>query len=243
MLKNIIKAEEFQPTPPMMLVYGSEGIGKTTFAAQMKNPIFIKTEEGFPVSVRCDSFPVVRSYNELIDDLKSIVSEEHDYKTVVIDHLDGVEQLVNNAILRDTKTESMSAAYGGYGKAYDVAQNRILVNLVPLLEEIKLKRIWICLLAHAKVKTVKDPIDGEYQQFSPSCVKDGWMESIRNLCDCIFFATGKFKNSGFGESNSRVFKCQPSKYFTAKNRFSDDEEIPMSFESVCNAFRAKANKS
>ena len=34
------------PKPPRLLVYGTEGIGKSTFAAQAPHPIFVQTEDG-----------------------------------------------------------------------------------------------------------------------------------------------------------------------------------------------------
>lgn len=32
--------------PPRIMIYGSEGVGKSTFGASAPNPIFIQTEDG-----------------------------------------------------------------------------------------------------------------------------------------------------------------------------------------------------
>ena len=34
------------PMPPRILIYGTEGIGKSTFASESPKPIFLQTEDG-----------------------------------------------------------------------------------------------------------------------------------------------------------------------------------------------------
>ena len=45
-----------QPMPPRLVLYGTEGIGKSTFAAQSPHPVFIPTEDGLS-EIDCDRFP------------------------------------------------------------------------------------------------------------------------------------------------------------------------------------------
>ncbi len=47
--------------PPRLLIYGTEGIGKSTLAAQTPAPIFIPTEDGLD-QIDCDSFPLAHSF-------------------------------------------------------------------------------------------------------------------------------------------------------------------------------------
>jgi len=49
-----------QSSPPRILLYGTEGIGKSTFAAQAPNPIFIPTEDGLN-EIDCASFPMAKN--------------------------------------------------------------------------------------------------------------------------------------------------------------------------------------
>lgn len=46
-----------QPMPPRLVLYGTEGIGKSSFAAQVPRPIFVPTEDGLDEIV-CDKFPL-----------------------------------------------------------------------------------------------------------------------------------------------------------------------------------------
>ena len=225
----------------MMLVYGSEGIGKTTFAAQAPSPIFIKTEEGFPVGIQSDSFELCTKFDDIMECLKALKTEEHNYKTVVLDYLDGVEMLLHRDILKKANSDSMATACGGYGRAFSIVNNKMLNELLPALTELRDKKgMWVIILAHSAVTKVTDPIDGDYQHFEPACAHEGWIEQFKNTSDCVFFATGQKQNTNVGvNSNKRVFKTQATKKYAAKNRFSDAEEIDLDFKAVVESFRTK----
>jgi hypothetical protein len=79
--------------PPRILVYGTEGIGKTTFASQTPSPIFIQTEDGMD-HVASDRFPLAQTYDDVYASLRDIHHEPHDYGTLVVDSLDWLERLI-----------------------------------------------------------------------------------------------------------------------------------------------------
>ncbi|MEX0641137.1 MAG: AAA family ATPase, partial [Pirellulales bacterium] len=80
-------------SPPRLLIYGTEGIGKSTTAAGAPNPIFIPTEDGLD-QIDCASFPLAQKLADVDAALQSLVREEHDFQTVVIDSADWLERLV-----------------------------------------------------------------------------------------------------------------------------------------------------
>ena len=43
---------------PLVLLYGTSGVGKTTFASQAPAPVFIQTEQG-EGTLTLDAFPMV----------------------------------------------------------------------------------------------------------------------------------------------------------------------------------------
>ena len=90
-LKDIISGQSF--SPPVVLLYGPPGVGKTTFAGNAPAPIFIQTEDGANV-VGADRFPLAESYDAIEAQLGTLVKEDHDFKTLVIDSLDWLESLV-----------------------------------------------------------------------------------------------------------------------------------------------------
>jgi len=88
---NSIKKSEGVKAPRIM-VYGVEGIGKSTFAAGADTPIFIQTEDGLG-SIKVDHFPMVESAENVMEAVASLYRQEHGFKTVVIDSLDWLETL------------------------------------------------------------------------------------------------------------------------------------------------------
>ena len=79
--------------PPRFVLYGGAGIGKTSFAASMNKPIFLLTEDGMG-KIQCDHFPVSKDYDSFIDNLNSLLEEDHEYATLCVDSLDWLEPLV-----------------------------------------------------------------------------------------------------------------------------------------------------
>ena len=77
-LKSIRKSEAI--AAPRVMLYGVEGIGKTTFAAGAPNPIFILTEDGLG-SLKVDHFPLARSSSDVMEAIGTLYSEKHDFKT------------------------------------------------------------------------------------------------------------------------------------------------------------------
>ena len=79
--------------PRRVMLYGTHGIGKSTFGAMAEKPIFVPTEDGL-ADIDCESFPLARSLGEVMAALESLYSGDHDYRTVVIDSLDWLERLI-----------------------------------------------------------------------------------------------------------------------------------------------------
>ncbi|MCL2649234.1 MAG: ATP-binding protein [Phycisphaerales bacterium] len=88
-LQNIHRGRKH--LPPRLLVYGTEGIGKTTLAAAAPSPIFIPTEDGLD-QIDCASFPLAKNFADVENALRSLIHEKHEFETVVIDSCDWAER-------------------------------------------------------------------------------------------------------------------------------------------------------
>jgi hypothetical protein len=77
--------------PPRLLVYGTEGIGKSTLASHAPRPIFIQTEDGLG-EIDCHKFPLANSFDDVVGSLEALRTEKHDYQSVVVDSLDWLER-------------------------------------------------------------------------------------------------------------------------------------------------------
>jgi hypothetical protein len=95
-----------QTKPRRVLLYGIHGVGKTSTASMAPNPIFIPTEDGL-ADIDCHAFPLVQSYAEFQQRLQELASEEHDFKTVVVDSLDWLERLIWAQVCTDRGVENI----------------------------------------------------------------------------------------------------------------------------------------
>jgi len=80
--------------PPRILMYGPPGIGKTSLAAEFDAPVFLQVEEGTPGDLELDSFGKIESFGQLMEALGVLYTEDHAFKTVVVDSVTELERLV-----------------------------------------------------------------------------------------------------------------------------------------------------
>ena len=86
--------------PARILIYGVQGIGKTTLAANMPNPVFLASEDGLGGLVDIPHWDI-ESHQDVIDGIKTLITEEHDFKTVVLDTVSALEVVLHEQLLAD----------------------------------------------------------------------------------------------------------------------------------------------
>ena len=79
--------------PMRINLQGQDGIGKSTFAANADNPIFIQAEDGLDYIKDVARFPKCETWTQIFDNLMALYETEHDYKTVVLDTTDAAHAL------------------------------------------------------------------------------------------------------------------------------------------------------
>lgn len=137
---------------PLVVIHGSPGARKTTFASQAPNPVFIRTEDGLG-SLQVDTFPMCESFDDVMAALAALY-EDHEYKTVVIDSLSALEPLIWDKVARDHQVTNLESI--GFGKGYVFALNywRELIQAIKGLSE---RRIMPVLIAHSEVARFDAP--------------------------------------------------------------------------------------
>ncbi len=234
--------------PPRLLLYGTEGIGKSTYAAQAPNPIFIPTEDGLG-EIDCASFPLAKQLTDVEESLSALAKEPHEYQTVVIDSLDWLEQLIWDDLCRISNSASIEKVDGGYGKGYIAALGfwRHILDLLDVLH--KQRNMAVILIAHAKVERFEDPESTAYDRYSPRLHKHA-SALLTEWVDAVLFATRKFRteteDAGFGrertiavgigpEGGERILRTVGGPSCVAKNRYNLPFELPLSWEAFANA--------
>lgn len=243
LLERVERGKKFQP--PRILVYGTEGIGKSTLAAKAPNPIFIQTEDGLS-EIDCAKFPISRTAEEVFEALKELRYLEHEFKTVVIDSLDWLERLVHDLVCREWGVKSIEKADGGYAKGYTHALTHwrhIVSELSALRDE---KGMSVILTAHSNIVRFESPETLAYDRFAPRLHKHV-TALITEWCDAVLFATQKYRTEkedlGFGKERviahgvganggERILRTVGSPACIAKNRYNLSPEIPLSWDAI-----------
>ena len=232
LLKQIHRGRRLQP--PRLLVYGTEGIGKSTIASQAPKPIFIPTEDGLD-QIETDSFPLCHTLDDVMAALTALATEEHDYHTVVIDSLDWLERLIWDSICKKYGVTSIEKADGGFQRGYVHALTdwrKVIDALRSLREE---KGMIVILLAHSKIEKYQDPETTAFDRYSPRLHKHA-SDLICAWCDAVLLATRELGAAkGDKSGGDRVLRCVGSPARVAKNRYHLPEMIPLSWSTLMGA--------
>lgn len=236
MLSGVTKGK--QKLPHLLLLYGPDGVGKSTFAAQAADPIFLGPEKG-TTNLDVARFPTPKSWGDIIAAVDELATKSHDYKTLVIDTLDWLEPLVYAAVCKKYETNSIEKAAGGYGKGYREAFNDMVdfrQRLSYLREE---KKMNIILLAHSKVVTFEDPTtehgysryELKLQDSAGVSMRAMWREYVDSVlfCNIETFSKGEGKQARGVTSRDRKMWTERDAGFDAKNRFGLPFEMPLDF--------------
>lgn len=220
--------------PLKMLVYGVEGIGKSTLAAEMPSPVWIDAEGG------TNQLPVARlprptSWAMLLDEVRAVRDGEVPCSTLVVDTADVAEALCSRALCAERSWESIESL--GYGKGYTYL-SEAFGRFLDLLSEVVERGRNVCVVAHAYIRKVERPDEsGAYDRFELKLTRKvapmakEWADMVL-FCDYKTYVekdkNGKYKASG----GARVIRTTHDPCWDAKNRFGLPEELPMALGAL-----------
>lgn len=240
-LSLITKNEKIKP--PKIIIYGGAGIGKTTFAAKAPNPIFLCTEDGLGLN-KVDMFPLITNLRDINLYLASLIDEDNDYKTVVIDSIDWLDECIRKEVLATTDKKDLT--YGNDQKLFRDVWGKTLGLLSRLNNE---KNMLVILIAHHQLKRYDSPLNESYDRHIPK-LNQKCGEFIMEWCDAIFFATPEIRtiseDKGFGaktikgvSSGQITMHTRLNAGFIAKNRWGLPAEMPFDFMCFINELNKK----
>lgn len=228
------------------MVYGPNGVGKTTFAGSFPKPLFADLEKGsFHLDVaRIDSLPNLAAFKALVTEL---LSAEVPYETFVVDSVESLETLVLDSIKAKHKVDSIEDI--GYGKGF--AESReVMGDLMAMFRKLTEKGITVVLIGHSQVKQQTDPTTKSvYDRYIMRC-GDKMAAVIRDLSDNVLFVTHKVvtttnkqgKTEAFSDG-ARVMKTQWRDAWDAKNRLGLPLELPLSYDALAQAMGNEETQS
>ena len=236
-LKSIRKNDAM--SAPRIMVYGVEGIGKSTFGAGAPNPVYILTEDGLG-SLKVDHFPLATSFQDVMDAIASLYKDNHAFETVVIDSLDWLEAIIQREI--EQKYDAKDLAYGKGSLIAAERWREILDGLNALRND---KGMAIILIAHTTIKPFDSPEVEPYDRYQPK-LQERSNAVVREWADAVLFANYrtivKKDDVGFNQTNNRGISTGERLLFTserpaymAKNRYNMPESIPLSWDAFAEA--------
>ena len=223
---------------PRIILYGMEGIGKSTFASNFPSPIFIQTEDGLGM-IDCAKFPLAKSFDEVFQELVALETEPNEFKTIVIDSLDWLERLIWDKVAQDSKVNNIEQI--GFGKGYTMALTfwRIVLDH---LESLHKQGKIILLLAHAVAEDYSDPEVSSLKRFTPRLHKTA-RSLVAEYVDVILLATRSFGAAKGDQNNPRIVRTEASPYQVAKSRFSIPAELPLDADAVLYSIKQAQNEA
>ena len=203
-----------QDSPVKTVLYGPEGIGKSTFASHFPDPVFIDTEGGTK-RLNVKRLPQPTSWAMLLDEVAEVRKGSIPCGTLVIDTADWAERLAIDAVCAKAKVDA--------------------------LEEVLNTGHNVLILAHAAITKFEQPdAAGSYDRWTMKTTKQ--VEPlIREWCDMLLFVnyqTVVEKSGSAPNAKNKVTGGRRVMYTThhpcwdAKNRFGLPDEMPFDYAGI-----------
>lgn len=217
-----------------MVIYGPEGIGKSTFAACFPKPLFIDTE-GSTKNLNVSRTPRPGSFAMVMDQIRYVKENANICKTLTIDTADWAEQLVLADICARHQKKGIEDF--GYGKGY-VYLAEDFGRMLNLLEDLIELDINVVITAHAAMRKFEQPDEsGAYDRWELK-LKKQTAPLLKEWADMLLFAN--YKTLVFKDENDkakarggkRVMYTTHHPCWDAKNRHGLDDELPFEYQQI-----------
>ncbi|KRN88170.1 ATP-binding protein [Ligilactobacillus acidipiscis] len=225
------------PKAQKAVIYGVEGIGKTTFASQFPDPVFIDTENSTNY-LDVKRYDKPSSWTMLLNEVDDMKLNRPG-KTLVIDTIDWAEDLCKQHLCASNNWKAIDSS--DYGIRY-VALGNEMGKLLDKLSEVINVGINVVITAHAWLRKKEEPDEiGSYDRYELKLEKKS-APIVKEWADMVLFAnyktyvmetkSGKKK----GQGGERVMYTTHRPTWDAKNRLGLDDELPFDYKQIASAF-------
>lgn len=233
---NITKGKIVRPQK--VVIYGSEGIGKSSLAARFPDPLFIDTEGGTAhMDVRRIDKP--QSWEELLGIVKEVAATKDVCKTLVLDTADWAEQLVTAYLCTKYKQNSIESF--GYGKGYTYLGEEF-ARLLGAFDTVLASGVHVVITAHAKMRKFEQPDEmGAYDRWEMKLSKQV-APLLKEWCDLLLFCNYQTyvvtsdSNSKKAQGGKRVMYTSHHPAWDAKNRVQLPEVLELDYKHIAHIF-------
>lgn len=236
------------PGAKKIVIYGPEGIGKSTLASRFPDPLFIDTEDSTKdMDVKRLDKP--SSWTMLLEEIKFVRDTPGICQTLVLDTADWAEQMEIDELLKQNQKSGIEDF--GYGKGYTYSAERF-GKMLNLMGEVTERGINIVITAHAQLRKVELPEEmGAYDHWEMKTSKKV-APLIREWADAVLFLNykvnvinvdnqGAAKGKNKAQGGRRVIHTNHTPFWDAKNRYGMPDELPLEWESLAPLFSSQAS--
>ena len=221
------------------LLYGPEGIGKSTFASHFPNAVFIDTE-GSTVRLDVARTPKPTSWMMLKEQVTYFIKHPNEIGTLVIDTADWAEKICIEQLCASRQVKSIEDF--GYGRGY-VYLAEEFGHLLNALNELIELGINVVLTAHAQMRKFEQPDEmGSYDRWEMKLQKKT-APLVKEWADMVLFANyktyvvnvdnqGVAKGKNKAQGGKRVMYTSHHPCWDAKNRHDLRDELPFDFKEI-----------
>lgn len=166
---------------PFITIIGSAGAGKNSLGGTFPKPVFIQAEDSETVFEKWDDAVMpsfmprlpkpdkkrgVFTRDQLKEQLRWLLKEEHDRKTVVFDTVTELDRLFQSELCQRDDVDNVGDAAGGFHKGYNVLMQWHM-EVLTMASHLRAKGMSVVFLGHQGVKKIKAaPDKDEYSVFS-----------------------------------------------------------------------------
>ena len=221
--------------PLKLVVFGSPGVGKSTFASKAPEPFFIGAEDG-SCNLDVNRFSP-SNWGEIIGVLDElIVRQDHPFKTVVLDSANWAQKFCYEHVCQQNNVDSIETI--GYGKGYVLAEGEFS-KLISRFDALTNRGINVVIIAHEQITRFDDPAGESYSVYSLATDKKITPMLIQWPDAVLFAAYDKTVTSAERGGSRKIAKSYGDRImFTenrashlAKNRFRLPEKMPLDWNS------------
>jgi hypothetical protein len=227
------------------VIYGPEGIGKTSLAAHYPDPLIIDTEGGTAhMDVRRIDKP--QTWEELLADVDEVAATPGICRTLVIDTADWAEQLVTTYVCNKYKQSSIESF--GYGKGYTYLAEEF-AKLLAACDKVIAAGIHVVITAHARMRKFEQPDEmGAYDRWELKLSKQvapllkEWADFLF-FCNYQTFVVTSESNTAKAQGGKRVIYTTHHPAWDAKTREPLPEVVDLDYRNIAKLYEKPARKA
>ena len=249
-------SNEQKPMGLRVMIYGEPKVGKSYFGAQIPNHLFLNLENGLEHIKGATKLPYTDDYMVVKQMLNELENGQHNFKTLVVDSADVLENLIKKWIVGlQNNTNIRDIADIAYGRGYPLLLTETR-KLIEQFERLRTKRgMNIVFICHSEVKKMQPPVGNEYTYIAPSLYAkttqgDSTLKIYSDYVDIIGYCTFKTivqqTSTGFGSRGQAIGTGERVLHLDAANpayiagsRYPMPAEIPFSWEAFVTALTGK----